>query len=418
MKFTYVAVNNKGRKYKNEMNANSKEEVIQNLEARGMKAISVTEVKLTAAQQAEEDIPFYKRDLGGNKDVHDIKISNKKLLAFMHQMALMIRSGISLSIAMEVLCDSEKDKNMIKILQEITSNLYNGITLSQSLASFKTFPEVYVNIIQTGEANGRLDTAFEKCVALLKKSMALRGKLVGAMIYPIFLLVLTVALIIVMSVVVLPSFKDLFTSFGSDLPAMTKITMGISDFLVGYGWVLLIIVIVLGVILKLLNTKYEPFKMWWATAQMQIPIIGEVLRLNQITRFANMLATLTESGVNILNSLELSRDVVSNYYVADCLDQIIEDVKIGTPINVAMSRYPKAFDTMFVSMVRVGEESGMLGDSLMKMADMYEEQANDATQRMTDAMTPLMTVIIAGVVGFVVISIVQAMFGMYDVIGA
>ena len=129
-----------------------------------------------------------------------------------------------------------------------------------------------------------------------------------------------------------------------------------------------------------------------------------------------MMATLTDSGVNILYSLELSRDVVGNKYVADCLSQVIEDVKIGTPINISLSRYPKAFDALFVSMVRVGEESGMLGDSLKKMADMYEEQSNEATQRMTDAMTPAMTIIIAVVVGFVVISIVQAMFGMYAVI--
>lgn len=413
MKYNYVAVNNKNRKYKSEMVANSKDEVIKNLEARGMKAISVTEVA-----GSEENVPFYQRDLGGSKDVHDLKISNKKLLAFMHQMALMIRSGISLSIAMEVLCDSEKDKKMQRILQEITNNLYNGITLSDSLTSFKTFPTVYVNIIQTGEANGRLDSAFEKCVQLLKKSMSLKSKLLGAMIYPIFLLVLTIALIIVMSIVVLPSFKDLFESFDSELPAMTKITMGISDLLVNYGWLVVVIIVAIVVTLRLLYKFNYKFCMWWSVTQLKIPIIGEVLRLNQITRFANMLATLTDSGVNILNSLELSRDVVSNKYVADCLNQIIEDVKIGTPINVSMARYPKAFDSMFVSMVRVGEESGMLGDSLMKMADMYEEQANEATKRMTDAMTPLMTVVIAVIVGFVVISIVQAMFGMYDVVGA
>ena len=129
-----------------------------------------------------------------------------------------------------------------------------------------------------------------------------------------------------------------------------------------------------------------------------------------------MMATLTSSGVNILYSLELSRDVVGNKFMSDCLNQVIEDVRIGTPINISLSRYPKAFDPLFVSMIRVGEESGMLSDSLNKMADMYDEQATDATQRMTDAMTTAMTIIIAGIVGFVVISIVQAMFGMYSVI--
>lgn len=414
MEFSYVAVNEKNRKYRNRMTANTKEEVKQKLEQRGLIAISIDEVK----KGSQEDIPIWQRDLGGSKDVHTLKISNKRLLTFMHQMALMIRSGISLSVAMAVMCDTEKDKNMLRILQEITANLYNGITLSQSLSSFKTFPTVYVNIIQTGEANGRLDEAFDKCVSLLKKEITLKNKIKGAMIYPIFLLILTIALIIVMSIVVLPAFKDLFESFGSELPIMTQITMGISDVLLHYGWLVVLIIVAIVVTLRILYKKNYTFCMWWSTFQLKIPIIGEVLRLNQLTRFANMMATLTSSGVNILYSLELSRDVVGNKFMSDCLNQVIEDVRIGTPINISLSRYPKAFDPLFVSMIRVGEESGMLSDSLNKMADMYDEQATDATQRMTDAMTPAMTIIIAGIVGFVVISIVQAMFGMYSVITA
>lgn len=412
MKYQYVAINDKNRKYKSEIMANSMEEAKNLIEQRGMRVQTITEVEIS-----EDEVPIWQRDIGGTKDVHDIKLKDKKMLAFMHQMALMIKSGISLSVAMEVLCDAEKDKNMLRILQEITQNLYNGITLSQAIGAFKTFPTVYVNIIQTGEANGRLDEAFEKCVNLLKKEMTLRGKLVSAMVYPIFLIILVIAMIIVMSIVVLPAFKDLFESFDSELPVMTQMVMGLSDFLVAYGWVVVIVVIALVFVLRTLYARSYSFCMWWSTTMLKIPIIGEVLRLNQISRFANMMATLTDSGVNILSSLELSRDVVSNKFVADCLNQVIEDVKIGTPMNVSMGRYPIAFDAMFVSMIRVGEESGMLGDSLRKMADMYEEQANDATNRMTDAMTPAMTMIIAGVVGFFVIAIVQAMFGMYDVIG-
>lgn len=412
MEFSYVAVNEKNRKYRNRMTANTKEEVKRKLEQRGLIAISINEVK----KGSQEDIPIWQRDLGGSKDVHTLKISNKRLLTFMHQMALMIRSGISLSVAMAVMCDTEKDKNMLRILQVITANLYNGITLSQSLSSFKTFPTVYVNIIQTGEANGRLDEAFDKCVSLLKKEITLKNKIKGAMIYPIFLLILTIGLIIVMSVVVLPSFKGLFESFDSELPIMTQITMGISDVLIHYGWLIILIIVAIVVTIRILYKKNYSFCMWWSTFQLKIPIIGEVLRLNQLTRFANMMATLTSSGVNILYALELSRDVVGNKFMSDCLNQVIEDVRIGTPINISLSRYPKAFDPLFVSMIRVGEESGMLSDSLNKMADMYEEQATDATQRMTDAMTPAMTIIIAGIVGFVVISIVQAMFGMYSVI--
>ncbi len=156
--------------------------------------------------------------------------------------------------------------------------------------------------------------------------------------------------------------------------------------------------------------------MWCATFAIKVPIIGEVIRLTNVARFANMMATLSDSGVNILDSLTLARDVIGNMYMRDCLTQVIEDVKIGTPINVSMNRYKDVFDSLFTSMVRVGEESGQLADSLKKIAGMYEEKANDATQTMTDAMTPAMTIVIAVIVGFVVIAIFSAMFGMYGVI--
>lgn len=412
MKFTYVAVNSKNRKYKSEMTANSKEEVKKLLEQRGLMPLQIKEVK----KGSDEDIPVWQREIGGTKDVHDIKVSKKKLLTFMHQMTLMIRSGISLSIAMEVMCDSEKDKNMLRILQEITKNLYNGIPLAQSIGSFKTFPKVYVNIIQTGEANGRLDKAFDKCVTLMKKEMTLSGKLMSAMIYPAFLVVLTIALVVVMGVMVLPSFEKLFKSFDSELPPMTQITMGMSHILTHYGLIVVAVVVAIAIAIKLIYDHNYAFAMWWAQFQLKIPIIGEVIRLSQLARFSSIMATLSDSGVNILASLELSKSTLGNRFMADCLGQVIEDVRIGTPINISMARHPKAFDSLFVSMVRVGEESGMLGDSLTKMADMYEEQANEATQRMTDAMTPAMTIVIAVVVGFVVISIAQAMFGMYSVI--
>ena len=411
-KYYYVAVNEKNRKYKNEMVAESAEEVRKNLRARNLNPLSVVE-----ASKKEEETSIWDMEIGGTKDVHSIKLSKKKMLIFFHQMSLMMRSGISLSVAMEVLIDAEKDKKMRAILRDISVNLYNGLTLSRAMGAFKTFPILYINIIQAGEANGKIDDSFEQCTQLLKKEMKLSGKIKSAMMYPLFLLVLTIALIIVMSVVVLPSFKDLFASFGADLPKMTQIVMGMSDFLIKWGWLLIIGVVVISIILVVLHKKSYGFAMFCANMAIKIPIIGEVIRLTNVARFANMMATLTESGVNILDSLTLARDVIGNMYMRDCLSQVIEDVKIGTPINISMNRYKDVFDSLFTSMVRVGEESGQLADSLIKIADMYEEKADDATQVMTDAMTPAMTMIIAGVVGFVVIAIVQAMFGMYDVIG-
>ena len=191
--------------------------------------------------------------------------------------------------------------------------------------------------------------------------------------------------------------------------------MAFSDFMLDWWW--LVAAIVVGVVFgfKALLKYNDSFAMWLAEFLLKVPIIGEVMRTTYIARFCNIMGSLTDAGVSILKALELSRDVISNIFMKDCLSQVIEDVKIGTPINVSMSHYA-IFDTILVSMVRVGEESGMFSDAMHKMAELYQEQSDEATKRLTDAMTPAMTIIVAGIVGVVAVSIVMPMFGMYGVV--
>ena len=414
MKYVYTAVNSKNRKYKGEMVGGSRDEIRKNLQTRGLTALSIDEFREAAELNANKSI--WEKDLN-TRDIHKVKIKKKKLLAMMHQMGLMMKAGISLSLAMEVLIDTEKDKNVRSILAEINKELYNGVPLSGSMAKFRAFPAIVINIVQAGEANGRLDMSFEQCALILEKEISLSGKIKSAMGYPIFLLGLTVVLILVLSIVVFPTFANLFASFASELPGITQFIMGVSDVIINYWYIIIAAVLALVFGFKALKKYNESFAMRWSQVQLKIPLVGTVMRLSHISRFCRMMATLSDAGVSILRSLELSRDVIPNLYMKDCMNQIIEDVKIGTPINVSMSRYP-VFDSMLVSMIRVGEESGMLADSLKKMADMYEQQADESTKRLTDAMTPAMTILIGVVVGTVVISIVVPMFSMYDIVAS
>lgn len=413
MKYNYVAVNNKNRKYRGMMNAESRSEVIRLLQARGMTALSIDEyIEGITDENANKSI--WQRELN-EKDIHKVRVSRKKLLTMMHQLGIMMRAGITLSMAMDLLLESEKDKYFRKILTEINTELYNGIPLSQSMATFEAFPELLVNVIQAGEANGRLDLAFEQCSRILEKEISILSKIKSAMAYPIFLLILTIGLIILMSVMVLPRFEDLFTGFGTELPMITKFTMAVSDFIIHKWFIVLFIVAAIITTYKLLMKFNENFAMAVNKFILKVALIGPVLRKSYIARFCRMMSTLSDAGVSILRSLELARDVITNLYMKDCLNQIIEDVKIGTSINSSMARYP-VFDALLVSMIKVGEESGALSEAMAKMADMYEEQTEEETKRMTDAMTPAMTIIIGVIVGTVVISIVVPMFGMYTVI--
>ena len=414
MKYSYLAIDGKGKKYRSEVTAESREDVKRILAERSMTAIEISEVKDIG--DGQENLPWYQRDISA-KDIHEVVLPKKKVLTTCHQMGIMMKSGISLSMAMEVLLDTEADKTMKRILTIVSTELYNGVPLSQSLGSFKTFPEIVISLVAAGEANGRLDMAFDNAADILHREITLAAKIKSAMMYPAFLVVLTVAMIIVMSMFVLPSFGSVFQAFGSDLPALSKAVMNFSDFMLDYWWLMLIIIVGIVVGFRFLLKYNESFAMWLAEFLLKMPIVGDVMRNNYVARFCNIMATLTDAGVSILRALELSRDVISNIFMKDCLNQVIEDVKIGTPINVSMGHYD-VFDSILVSMVRVGEESGMFSDSMHKMADLYQEQADESTKRLTDAMTPVMTIIVAGMVGVVAMSIVQPMFGMYSVIAA
>lgn len=410
MKFKYTAINQKNKKKSDIIEAATENEAINMLRSKGLVVQEISEAPSNA-----ESSSLLQRDLNG--DYHKQKIKPKKLLMFLNQMALMMKAGINLSLAMEIMITSEKDKTMKKIMTEMNQDLYNGITMSQSMRKFKAFPSIIVSIVEAGEANGRLDTAFDQCALITKKDIALKGKLKSAFMYPIFLIVLIIVVIIVLCCFVLPTFTGVYDSFGAELPALTKAIMGFSDFLIGYWWLLLIIVIGVAVGFVLLKKNSAEFSMKFAQFQMKIPLVGPIIRQSSLARFCRLMSTLTDAGIPIHRAMALSRDTVSNLYVRARITDVINDVQIGVPINEAMKKHP-VFDAILVSMIRVGEESGMLGDSLFKMADLFESQTEESTQRLTDMMTPIMTVVIGLVVGILVVSIILPMFGMYDVVGS
>ena len=220
MKYSYLAIDGKNKKYRSEVTADSRDEVKRILAERGMTALEISEYKDPSMGGDQSNVPIWQRDFGA-VDPHEKDIAKKKVLATLNQMAIMMKSGISLSMSMEVLLDTEADKDMKKILTIISTELYNGVPLSQSMGSFKCFPPVVISLVAAGEANGRLDMAFENAADIMHRELVLSGKIKSAMMYPGFLMALTLAMIIVMSMFVLPSFANVFLSFGSDLPAIS-----------------------------------------------------------------------------------------------------------------------------------------------------------------------------------------------------
>ncbi len=410
MQYQYIAVSVKNKKSRGLINAENKAEAIARLQDEGLTALNL----MSSAEKAAAPKSIWDVEIG-TSDIHKAKIPKKRLLAMMHQMGIMMKAGVSLSMAMGVLIDGEKDKKIKRILNEINDDLYTGTPISAAMAKFRAFPEITVNIIQSGEANGRLDTAFERCVVILEKEIALSGKVKGAMGYPIFLMVLTLFLMIVMNVVVLPNFASVFNQFGAKLPALTIAVMSFSNFLTNSWYLILLVIFVLVFTFIILKKKSQRFSTAMDRLLLKIPGIGQLLRQSYIARFCRIMSSLVEAGVDIVRALEISRDVIPNRFFKQQLTQVVADVKVGSSINASVAKFA-IFDSLLVSMIQVGEESGLLFETLDKMASLYEEQTDEATKKFTAALEPAMTIIIAVVVGTVVISIVMPMFGMYSVV--
>ena len=410
MRYQYTAVDCKNKRSRGFISAESKTDAIARLQNEGLTALTLT------GGEGKSDAPasFWNMEITGS-DIHKVKIEKKKLLAIMNQMGIMMKAGVSLSMAMEVLISGEKDKKIRQILNEMNNDLYTGVPVSEAMSKFRAFPKIITNIIQSGEANGRLDTAFERCAKILDKEIQLSAKLKGATGYPIFLLCLTLLLMIVMNAFVLPNFADIFREFHTDLPALTVFVMSLSSFIIEKWYLILLFLFVILFSFIILKRKYSPFATAVDRLLLDIPAVGPLLRQSYAARLCRTMSSLVESGVDIVKALEISRDVIPNRFIKEQLTQIVSEVKFGSSINASMAKFP-IFDALLVSMIKVGEESGMLFETLDKMAAMYEQQTDESTKRLTSALEPAMTIIIALIVGTAVISIVIPMFSMYNVI--
>lgn len=409
MKFKYTAINNKNQEKTGAIEAETKNQAITMLRDRGLVVKELTE-----ANGSDEPTSIWQMDLGG--DIHERRIKKKRLLQMMNQLAMMMKAGINLSLSMEIMIEGEKNRDIKAILKEINADLYNGLTLSQAMRTFKCFPPILISIVEAGEANGRIDMAFEQCALITQKEIALSGKIKSAMMYPAFLIVLTLAVVVVLCMFVLPTFAGVYTDFGAELPALTAFMMSFSDFLIA-NWLFVVIgVAIVVVAFIMLKKNSADFRMLLAKVTLKIPLIGPISRQNSLARFCRLMSTLTDAGIAIHTAMELSKEATPNIFIQSQIQAVLDDVRLGITINQAMSKHP-VFDNILVSMIRVGEESGMLGDSLFKMAEMFESQADESTGRLTEMMTPIMTVFIGVMVGIVVVSMILPMFGMYDVIG-
>ena len=419
MKYQYVAVNKNGAKKRGKLEAVSEADAVSLLREQQLVPVSLTLAGAwlngkNADGKAAQSI--FEVEIM-EKDIHLVKFKAKVLVVLFTQMSIMLRSGVSLSMALEVLADSEGNKRLRKVLTEMHGDLMSGLALSDSMSKFACFDAITVNLVRAGEADGHLERSFAQVADISEKQNALTSKLISASIYPIILLVMVVAVLALINTMVLPSFVSMFETIGTGLPGITVAVMGFSTFFNKWWWLMAIVIVGLVAGYRWLYRNRHGFALAVDRFQLHIPVVGTLLRQSNIARFSRIVSALLASGQDFLSALNIGRSVIGSVYMQDGFGAASDEVRVGNSISTAMEKLP-FLDGVYVSMLRAGEESGSLSDTLEKMADLYEEQTDATTKRLITLMEPLMTILIAGIVGVVVVAIAVPMFGMFDLVGA
>jgi len=347
--------------------------------------------------------------------VHKLKMKKKDLVQFADKMAIMLKANVKLSMAMEVLITSEKNRRYKKIYREILSDLYAGVSLADSMRAFEAFPDVVVNMVSSGEKNGRLDWAFGRIAEMYEKELALSGKISSAFTYPLFLIVLAVILFVVMTTVVLPKFSTMYDTFDAELPGITKFMMALSSFLLKYGIFVFAGVAIIAAVFVLLLKQNLAFKKKLAQLCLRIPAYGRVTMVSNTASFSRIASALLESGVEVVESIRIAASVIKNEYMRRSIEGCLENIELGNTVNSAFGQLG-IFEPLFVSMIRIGEEGGVLPETFGKMADMYEAESDTATKKLTAVLEPILTMSIGLIIAIIVVSIILPMFNMYSAI--
>ena len=345
------------------------------------------------------------------------KITDKDITIFTRQLATMMKSGVPLLQAFDIVGKGHSNPAVAKLLGDIKADVETGSSLS---ASFRKYPlyfdALFCNLVGAGEQAGILDTLLDRLATYKEKIMAIKGKIKSALFYPISIIVVAFVITAVIMIFVIPAFKTLFEGFGADLPAPTLIVMAISDFFVTWWWA------IFGAIG---GGLWFFFYTWKRSEKMQstmdrlilkLPIIGDVIRKATIARFSRTLATMFTAGVPLVEALDSVAGASGNRVYYDATKRIQSEISTGTSLTVAMQN-SQVFPNMVLQMTAIGEESGALDSMLSKVADFYEAEVDDAVDAMSSLMEPVIMVVLGVLIGGLVIAMYLPIFKMGQAVG-
>ncbi len=423
--FQYSALDAKGEQTTGTVSAASETEAVQQLRAKGLYPTQINEEgkgakgKSAPAKSAVKGKakakPTAKGRTGGS-------IKPKSLMIFTRQLATLIDSGLPLLRSLTVLEKQEPNPVLKATVSALAENVQGGSTFSESLAQHpKIFNKLYVNMVKAGELGGVLEVVLNRLAEYQEKAQKLKNKIVSAMVYPVIVMFIAVAILVFLMIFIVPKFREMFSNADSELPLISKIVFGMSEFFLANplyvpNVVFVFIMFGIGVFL---------FNIWGSTSggrkaidhmKLKMPILGDIQRKSAVSRFSRTLGTLVTSGVPILQALNITRDTAGNVVISEAIEKVHEAVKEGETI-VTPLQASGVFPNMVISMVDVGEETGQLPEMLLKVADVYDDEVDNAVTALTSILEPIMIVILALIVGAVVFALFLPLIKMISTMG-
>src|SRR5438105_8683482 len=334
------------------------------------------------------------------------KVKSKILMVFTRQLATLVDSGLPLLRSLNVLAKQERDKLLKNTINKLADSVQSGSTFSDALALHpRIFNDLYVNMVRAGEAGGVLELVLNRLSEFQEKAAKIKNKVLAAMVYPGIVMTMAVGIMTFLLIFIVPRFEAIFHDLLGDkpLPPVTRFVMGTSEFMKNHGLILLGVIIAIVTLYKLIG-RTRRGRLAIDSFKLRMPLFGNLNRKTAISRFARTLGTLVTSGVPILQALNITRETAGNAAIALAILHVHDSVKEGESI-VQPLEASKAFPPMVVSMVDVGEETGKLPEMLLKIADVYDDEVDNAVIALTSALEPIMIVFLAVVVGTIVLAL-------------
>lgn len=399
--FQYKMIGPDGKEKKGHMSAKTKEAAV-------------------AALKAEKNTVTYIEEVSGLKKGIDFsfgkRVKPRDFSIFCHQFVSIVGAGVTIVDAFNMLQEQTSNKALQGAVRAVHTDISKGDTLANSMRrQTGVFPEMLCNMVEAGEASGSLDKSFSRMATQFEKDAKLESAVKKALIYPIVLILVMIGVVFIMMTFVIPKFMGMFEEIGGDLPGVTKALIAVSDFFVGYWWLIIIVAIALAVGYKVFYGT-EPGKNLIDKLKLKIPFLGPVQTKSACARLGRTLCTLLGAGVPMIDALDITARSMDNvhYKIAmkDAKDQVTRGVTLSRPLKTC-----GLFPPMVIHMVSIGEETGNIEAMLENVANYYEDDVQNATESMMAMMEPAIIIVMAGVVGFLVIAMLSPMFSLYESLG-